>query len=102
VSRAIPRLSELYNEYRDQGLEIFGLNSIDPADEKFFRFIDNLGMSYPAIKVESAVDRMYKIIAYPAIYIIDRNGKVAYIDVGFNQEKFEKLKQEVEAVLGTE
>ncbi len=100
--RAIPRLSELYNEYHDKGLEIFGLNSIDPADEKFFKFIDNLGMSYPAIKTESAVDRMYKIIAYPSIYVIDRNGKVAYIEVGFNDKKFEELKEEVKTLLGTE
>ncbi len=97
--KAIPELSKLYGQYHDKGLEIFGLNSIDPADEAFFKFIKNIGMKYPAIKTESAVDRTYKIIAYPSMYLIDRNGVIRYIEVGFTKESFEKLKAEVEKLL---
>ena len=103
--RAIPKLSELYEEYHDKGLEVFGLNSIDnkPGDkqntEVFYAFLKHVGIKYPPIRTESSVDRAYKIIAYPSIYILDRDGKVAFIEVGFGKDSYDKIKAKVEELL---
>ena len=39
---------------------------------------------------------MYKINGYPSMYIIDKEGKIAFVEIGFNEEKFSKLKEKIE------
>ncbi len=97
--RAIPNLAKLYAQWHDRGLEIFGLNSIDKPNDKFFKFLNHLGVNYPIIHTTSAVDLTYKIIAYPSMYVIDKEGKIAYIEVGFEPKRFEVLKAKVDELL---
>ncbi len=93
--RAIPHISRFYQEHHKDGLEVFGLNSIDPPDSNLVKFLRNLDAKYPVIHTQSSADLMYKIIAYPSMYVIDRQGKIAYIEVGFTPERFGRLKQKV-------
>ena len=93
--RAIPHISELYQEHHKDGLEVFGLNSIDPADSNLVKFLHHLNAKYPVIHTQSSADLVYKIIAYPSMYVIGRDGKIAYIEVGYTDKSFARLKQKV-------
>ncbi len=100
--KAMPELSKLYSEYKDKGLKVFGLNYIDNNKEN----IDNLNLflskrklSYKIILTNSSVDNRYKIIGYPSMYVIDLKGNIAYVEVGFTPESFEKMKSKVKDLL---
>lgn len=100
--RAIPELSKLYTELKDKGLLIFGLNSVDnrPASlANLKNFIGRRNISYPIILTRPSVDRQYKINGYPSMYVIDKQGKIAFVDIGFDQAKLFLLKQKVEKLL---
>lgn len=93
--KAIPALSELQEEYGDKGLKIFGLNSVDNQAHSLDylnKFLSKREISYNIIMTQAKVDIMYKIKGYPTIYLIDKNGEIAHIELGFKQEKFEELK----------
>lgn len=100
--RAMPALSDLFNTYKDKGLKIFGLNSVDNQPHSLpnlDKFLAKRKISYPVIMTQSTVDLMYKIKAYPTMYVVDKSGKIAYVEVGFNEEKFDALKMKVEELL---
>jgi thiol-disulfide isomerase/thioredoxin len=92
--KAIPSLSELYKEYKNKDLIVFGLNSVDnqPHSMKNLdRFLKNRDISYDIILTQPDVDMMYKINGYPTMYVIGKDGKIAYVEIGFDKEKFAKL-----------
>ena len=43
---------------------------------------------------------MYKINGYPTMYVVDSDGKIAYVEIGFSEEGFSKLVEKVEELLG--
>jgi thiol-disulfide isomerase/thioredoxin len=96
--KAMPALSELYTEYEDKGLKIFGLNSVDnqPRSLKNLNtFLRKRKLSYDVIMTQPKVDLMYKINGYPSMYVVDKKGNVRFVEIGFEEEKFEKFKKEI-------
>ncbi len=97
----MPALSKIYSKYKDNGLIIFGLNSVDnqPNSLKNLKiFLGKRQLSYQIILTKPAVDIRHKINGYPSMYIIDKSGKLAFVDIGFSQNKLEALKKKVEAL----
>jgi len=96
--RSMPALSKLYTEYKNKGLVIFGLNSVDnhPRSLNHLKtFLRNRQVSYNIVLTKSTMDVRYKINDYPTMYIINKEGKIAYADNGFNQEKLNRLKEKI-------
>lgn len=97
--KAMPALSGLYTKYKDKGLKIFGLNSVDNRPhslENLDTFLAKRELSYDVILTDPAVDRMYKISGYPTMYIVDKEGNISLVEVGFDEEKFKILTEKVE------
>ena len=96
--KAMPALSKFYTEYKDKGLKVFGLNSVDnqPRSLKNLNtFLSKRELSYEVIMTQPEVDIMYKINGYPSMYVVDKKGNVRLVEIGFEEEKFEKFKQEI-------
>ncbi len=77
---------------------IFGLNSVDnnPRSLGYLKtFLGNRQISYNIVLIKSTVDFRYKINDYPTMYIINKKGEIAYVDVGFDQKKLSRLKEKV-------
>jgi len=97
--KAIPALSDLYKKHKDKDLIVFGLNSVDnqPHSMKNLdKFLKNRDISYDIILTQPEVDMMYKINGYPTMYVVDKKGKIAYVEIGFDKEKLAKLTEVVE------
>ena len=97
--KAMPALSELYIKYKDKGLKIFGINSVDNQPhsmDKLDAFLGRRDISYDIILTKSSADLSYKISGYPTMYIIDKDGNIAFIEVGFDEEKFKILTDKIE------
>jgi hypothetical protein len=58
----VPRLEEIYESYRDHGLEVIGLTTMsrNTTDEKFQAFLQEYGVTFPVAKVtEDAPSDLY-------------------------------------------
>ena len=96
--RAMPYLSDLYKEYGEKELIVLGLNSVDNQPrsmDNLNSFLSKRDISYPVILTNPSVDIMYKINGYPTMYIIDLDGNIAFVEMGFDKESFETLKAKV-------
>ncbi|MCD6596697.1 MAG: TlpA family protein disulfide reductase [Bacteroidales bacterium] len=100
--KAMPALSDLNAKYKDQGLKIFGFNSVDNQPrslDNLDKFLGKRDLSYDVILIKPSVDISYKINGYPTMYVIDKEGKIAFVEVGFDEGKFSSLTEKIEGLL---
>lgn len=74
----MPGLQDLYEEYKDRGLEVIGV-SVDSfgMDDRIKMFADRLGVSYTLWHdPNDAFTRTFKAIGVPESYLIDKNGTI--------------------------
>ena len=72
----IPELIELYEKYKDQGLEIVGV-SVSDKPENSMRVIERMGIPYPQIfDVNGEAVRLYSISTIPELVLISPQGKI--------------------------
>ena len=71
----MPKLDALYQQYKDQGLIVFGISSEDVDLQR--RFLQFVPVTYPLLTESGQVPNLYRDIArYPAIFLIDRQGRL--------------------------
>lgn len=85
----LPRLNSLYEKYRDQGLQIIGINSIDTKKTLEY-FKERHGINYPLLVGSLDVNNAYKVNGYPELFLIDREGKIL-LHPKHNDQSLEKL-----------
>lgn len=96
--KAIPKISEMRRSYAESEVVILGLNPIDsqPDDrEKLTDFIEINGMNYPTVLVERSVANAYSVKGYPTFYVLNREHKIIFAEVGLQPQ----LEAKVDSVL---
>lgn len=92
--KALPQLQSLYTKYQSGGLEVIGMDPFDNEGEELPNFLKLKGITYPvALNVNSIVIE-YKVSAYPTIYLIGKDGRIIFSQIGFgpgDQEDLEKI-----------
>jgi peroxiredoxin len=74
-----PNVVKMYNEYRGQGFEIFGV-SLDRDKDKWVQAIKQDGLTWPQVSDlqfwNSAAAQLYNVSSIPHTVLIDREGKI--------------------------
>lgn len=97
--REIPRLQRTYEQYRDQGFVLLGVNTTYQDDRaKVVKFARDQGISYPVLlDTTGEMSQDYAGRLMPTSYLIDREGKIVMVQVGEVDEA--RLKEQVAALL---
>ena len=101
--RTIPHLQTLYNDYRNDGLVIVGVHSPEFDFEKVpasvAAAVTRLGVTWPvAVDSEMATWNAYRNQFWPAEYLLDQQGRVAY--TSFGEGDYDKTAAAVAQLLG--
>ena len=82
---------------KDKGLEIIAVNHGDRA-ETVARYFRTSGFTFPAaLGARGAkVFEQYAVEAYPASFLLDRDGRIVWRAVGYGAETLEQLKSALE------
>src|SRR5258708_1617406 len=100
--RTLPHLQALYAKYRDHGLVIIGVHSPEFDFEKNSKnvatAVSRLGVVWP-VALDSSLNiwTAYNNHFWPAEYLIDQNGKIAYTN--FGEGNYDATVQAVQALL---
>jgi cytochrome c biogenesis protein CcmG, thiol:disulfide interchange protein DsbE len=97
--RETPSLVRVYEQYKDQGFVILGINTTYQDDHaKVAQFAKDNEIRYPVLlETDPATTAAYGSRLLPTSYLIDRNGKIVYTRVGQVDEQ--NLSERVEALL---
>jgi thiol-disulfide isomerase/thioredoxin len=92
----MPKLDQLYQDRKNQGLIVFGLSDDDVDLQR--KFVRQVPVSYPLLTLSGEVPNLYRDIArYPAIFLIDRRGRLQ--PAPGPDQPFEKLEATVDTLL---
>ncbi len=74
----IPLLKEFYTEFKDQGLNVLGID-IQESAKKVKSLVDKKKINYPMVLDSKAdVARLYKVMGIPLNIVLDRSGVIVY------------------------
>jgi thiol-disulfide isomerase/thioredoxin len=95
--RAMPQVKELEEEFRDQPVAVLGMNTDrNEADAKFV--IDKMGLTYLTLKAEGLPEK-YGVRGFPTLVIIDKQGKVQDLYVGYSPDLHKEVGEIVRNLL---
>ena len=96
--RAMPQVKQLADDFRGRPVAVLGMNT--DRDDKDARFVvDAMALNYPVLKAEG-VPPKYKVRGFPTLVIIDPEGKVADVHVGYSPTLHDEVAKVVEGLLG--
>lgn len=82
--RSLPKLSKLYDKYKNKGVIVYGLNPYDTLASKISiikKLVDAKKISYQLLFIDKSIMDLYKVNVFPTLYIIKDN-KIIYSAVG--------------------
>jgi thiol-disulfide isomerase/thioredoxin len=108
---SFPALRDLHKEFADRGLQIVHVTrsygffaqtrgiSVDDEIDKMREFKRDHELDWPVVFTNDAPYSAYGVTGIPHLAMIDRNGKVRYVKVGFSQAMVPELKSQIEKLL---
>ena len=91
--REMPQLNRIYSKYRPAGFVLLGVN-VDQDSANARGVADKLGVKFPVLfDTHQAVSRLYDLGTMPSTVIIDRDGRVRYVHLGYKdgyEDAYEK------------
>jgi thiol-disulfide isomerase/thioredoxin len=80
----MPAIEKVYQEYKDQGLEVLAVNvTYQDSEAAAAAFIQNLGLTFLVpLDRTGAVSNRYQLRGLPSTYFVDRQGVIRSVVVG--------------------
>lgn len=95
--QAMPQVKHVAAHYRGQPVAVLGMNN--DRDEADARFVAReMRLDYPVLRSEE-LPGQYGVHGFPTLIIIDGDGKVADIHVGYSPHLFEEVTATVDRLL---
>lgn len=93
-----PKLNRWHERWRAQGLEVLGVTT-DPAVFAAQAAVE-FGIRYPVASDESGqTSRVYRAMSIPTLFVIDRQGVVRDVVVGYSTDRFAQVERLVEELV---
>lgn len=108
---AFPDVRKMYDELKPKGLEIIGVTryygyygqerNMAPETEfsKVGEFMEKHRMNWPVVFSENTAFESYGVSGIPTVVVIDRQGKVHELKVGYSAASFAEFRKRIEAML---
>jgi len=95
----MPLLDELYSRYQRVGFSLLGVN-IDDNSSKAMNMVSELDISFPVLfDSRKEVSRLYEVDAMPVTVLIDREGIVRYVHLGYKPGFENKYLDQIRSLL---
>ncbi len=85
--KEIPGFINLYNKYKNKGLEIIGIAFDENGSEMVPPFVQKVGINYPIYLDGGDIAQAYDLHAYPTTIIYGKDGREAKEHIGYAAEK---------------
>jgi len=100
--KSLPLYNDMYHRYKDQGLEVVAVNVDNPIEDGTEWLIDTpLDFLIPA-DPDGVVPELYEVFGMPTSYLIDTDGTVKLVHMGFRDGDMEVIEAEVHELLAAQ
>lgn len=92
---SLPALDNIYQDLAPKGLKVVAI-SVDVVEEDAWDFLARYPVTYPvAIDTEGNTPKAYAVNGMPSGYLIDQEGRVRAVHVGFKRGDEDALRSEI-------
>ncbi len=100
--KSMPALNRLHNELASSGFEILAIN-VDEKQEDAEQYLRKYPVDYPIVFDPKAnCPKTYQLKGMPSAYLIDRDGVIQEVHIGFRQGDIKQIRAKIMALLETE
>lgn len=90
--QAVPRLNAIYEKYKDKDFALYGIEfKQDFEQSNLQEYARKIKMDYPSLYQGKKIAEELGVTAAPSFIILDRDGKIIYVESGFNENKITKI-----------
>jgi thiol-disulfide isomerase/thioredoxin len=98
--RAMPQVKQVVSDFKNEPVVVLGMNTDrDKADAQFV--VDKMQLNYEILRADQSVPQKYGVQGYPTLIIIDQQGIVRDVHVGYSPDLREKVEKVVRKLLPT-
>jgi len=95
----MPHLQDMYERYRDRGFTVLAVDVGESANQAR-PFIEGEGYTFPVLlDSQSKVFRQYGVRALPTVFVVDTQGVIREVKVGYASGSERELARIVESLL---
>ncbi len=100
---AAPELERWHRAYGPRGFTVIGISVDGPRNYTRVRpLAARLGLTYPiVIDQDERLRHLYQVVAMPTTVLIDRDGSIASVRLGYRPGEGEELEQRIVTLLAT-
>lgn len=97
---SFPVLDQIYEKFHDQGVEIIAV-SVDQNEKAYRKFLKRYAPTFPIVRdVDQKLVAEVEVAAMPTSFILDREGIVRFVHLGFYRNKTgEEYVEEIESLI---
>jgi len=94
-----PALDALYKKYRNNGLEIIGIN-LDDSETRLHEFLQKVPVSFTiVIDKKDRTRKSYSLEILPSAFIVGKDGVIRYVHIGYHKEFLQMYENEIVELL---
>ena len=93
--QALPALQALNEKYKDKDVRVIGIDPYDTKDE-MDTFLSKRGVTYTILLEGKDAAKDYRVSGYPTMYLVDKSGKIIFVQVGYGKGVDEELSKVIE------
>lgn len=101
--KEMPLLAMLYDAYKDKGLQVLSV-SIDKEPDKVefaHALAKQTNAKFPVLSDHfNIVAKRYQVSKLPCVYLLNGEGKVAMVNIGYTDDASKKLVEEIRKTIG--
>lgn len=98
--KSMPFINGLRNDRVKDGFEVIAIN-VDENTADAYRFLEAQPVAYvTAFDASGECPRVFDVKAMPSSYLVDKQGKVRAIHLGYRDEDQDAIRKQVDALLG--
>ncbi len=95
--RAMPQVKEVADAFKSEPVAVLGMNT-DAQDKDAQFVIDEMALNYPTLKAKGVPEK-YGVRGFPTLIIIDKEGNVADIHVGYSPHLRQDVSETIKRLL---
>ena len=99
--RAIPKLVQTYEKYKERGVQVLGINVDSPRNAAKVKPVSrSLGITYPVLlDMNNEVMTKLHVTVVPTLFIVDKNDEIIFIHRGYKPGDERIVEQELDKIL---
>jgi len=98
----LPRLQTIWEKHRDKGFEVIAIES-NRETERAAKFIEEAKLGFTCLENgegdSDVVEGVFQVWGYPSSFIVDREGRIMYYHLGFDEGDEKVIEEEVLSLL---